>query len=186
MKKLLPALALLGLPACFGVTDSSVAVASAGVDTVMNQQLEATLAGTRMAGLDALVYDSRAATATQIHVNDMVANGYTSIIIPGKDSDPDTDGIQDWDMGDTVREDLGLDWDDILQMVGTVDGTYDQMLAEWYANGSTAGSGGQDATAMAGINTVPGFNVFGIAKAGSGADTRWALLVLEVDPSDVP
>lgn len=187
MKKFIPVLALFALPACFGVNDTTVTTARASVDPVMNRQLEATLAQSRMAGLNPILFETRTATAAQVHANDMVDGNYLSIIIPGRDSVPDDPndagsiGIQAWDMGDTLREDLGLDWNDIVQMVGAGDMTADQMLANWRAAGSPAGSGGGAAIDLTGTDTIAEFNFFGIAKAGTGANTKWALIVVDTD-----
>lgn len=189
MKKFIPVLALFALPACFGVNDTTVSTARASIDPVMNQQLEATLSQSRMAGLAPIAFETRTATAAQIHASDMVDGNYLSIIIPGRDSVPDdptdagTLGIQAWDMGDTLREDLGLDWDGIVQMVGAGDMTADAMLANWRAAGSPAGSGGGAAVDLTGTDSIAEFNFFGIAKAGSGANTKWALILVEADPN---
>ncbi|MFQ1702771.1 CAP domain-containing protein [Loktanella agnita] len=164
MKKHLTILSLLILPACMGGGDgTSVDLTPSGPSASMNAEFNPLLNGVRMdAGESELFYDERVGQAAQIHANDMLVNNELSIFLAGTERD----------MGDTLNS-LGYGWQDIGQMVAQGNYSLAGVLSEWEANGSPAGSGGGGSDEL----TFEDYVEFGIAKAGSGNDQRWVLLL---------
>ena len=170
MKKQLSILAMLALPACMGGgSDSGVDLTPSSPDVAMNSDFGTLLNGVRIgAGEAAVSYDGRIGQAVQIHANDMFTDGYTSILIPGEVNGA---GLPK-DIGDLVTE-QGYSWSTILQLVAEGDFTLDEALTA-LDNAGACGGGAQDPCI-----TDDRFEHFGIAKAGSGVDQKWALVLAE-------
>ncbi|MDX8354630.1 hypothetical protein [Cognatiyoonia sp. IB215182] len=173
MKKIISVVALFGLSACLGGGDSS---SDSGVDltpdtpdVAMNMDFGTQLNGMRMAGTE-VDYDATAGRAAQIHANDMFEKDYLSIFLPGTTAPMGGEK----DIGDTLNE-LGLTWQDIGQFIAQGDFTTTTLLDEWATNGSQGdGSAAEDLT-------FEDFELFGLAKAGSGSDQRWVLVLVNPD-----
>ncbi|MEL6681360.1 MAG: hypothetical protein AAFQ09_01800 [Pseudomonadota bacterium] len=165
MKRILSVVALFGLSACMGGGDSSSSGPSVDLtpdapDVAMNMQFETLLNGMRM-GND-VTYDSDIGRAVQDHANDMFERDYLSVSIQG---DP-----MNRDIGDLVTA-AGYTWSEILQLVEQGEFTLDEVLAE-FDNTGACGGGGQDLCIDDEL-----FENFGIAKAGSGSDQKWVLVL---------
>ncbi len=166
MKKQLIVLALLALPACMGGGDSGDVIdpTPSGPSVSMNNEFGTLLNGVRMgAGENAVTYDGRLGQAAQNHANDMVDNDYFSVIIP------DSGGM---DIGDRVTA-QGYTWATIVQLIEQGDYTLAEALVE-LDNSSACGGPGQDPCI-----TDDRLQDFGIAKAGTGADQKWVLVLTE-------
>lgn len=166
MKKHLSIIALLLLPACLGGgDDSSVELTPDAPDVSMNTEFGTLLNGVRTTGTE-LQYNSRIGYAVQMHANDMWERGYTDVTIPGTTGN--NNGMED--IGDRVTA-AGYTWTDILQMVAKGNFTLKEAMAE-FDNSGDCGGGGQEMCITNDLLTD-----FGIAKAGSGDDQRWALVL---------
>lgn len=172
MKKIVAIFGVLALSACSTGSsdgdDSGVDLTPTTPSTTMNAEFGTGLNALRMgAGEETVFYDATVGLAAQTHANDMYDNDYLSIFMgPGNTQD----------MGDTLN-DLGLSWSDIGQMVAQGDFDTDSVLTEWETNGSPDGSNGGGTDEL----TFSDYELFGLAKAGEGADSRWVLLL--VNPS---
>ena len=177
MKYFVACAALALLPACMGSGGDDVTV---GVDTAANQQLGALLADVRTGDdvttgdpLSALTYHPGVGQIAQDHAQDMFDRDYVSIYELGSTG---CGGINDaCDMGDDLNA-QGLRWEDILQMVAEGDMTVQQVYQEFLDNGSSAS--GDNAAKWDDIKDTEGWEFFGLGKAGSGADQKWALLIV--------
>ena len=157
MMKYLPILALLALPACLGGSGESTVE---GVPD-MSAEFGGLLNGVRMgSGEGQVFYQPVLTTAAQTHADDLLANNTLSIFLSGTTTD----------MGDTLNS-LGYSWQDIGQMIAQGDFTTQSVLNEWAANGSQGDGGDADEL------TFSDYLDFGIAKAGSGSDARWVLIL---------
>ncbi len=131
MKKYVTVLALLALPACFGVSDG-VDLTPDGPEVSqedLNTEFGATMNNVRVANNAAampLTYDARVGAAAQIHADDMLARDYLSIEILGSD-----DGMGNpMDIGDIVTA-QGYTWSDIGQLVAQGEFTVEGILNEF-------------------------------------------------------
>jgi len=169
MKTYFAILALCALPACLssGGGGSSVSTMTAPptptIDAPLNNSFATLLNGVRVgAGESAVTYDERVARAALRHANDMVANDFDA------DQNPDASPT---DVGDYLTS-AGYDWQNFAVSHARGDKTSQVVLDEW--NADTTG----DAIDLRGDL----FEDFGIAKAGSGGDQRWVLVLAEPKP----
>ncbi|WP_341367385.1 CAP domain-containing protein [Yoonia sp. BS5-3] len=132
----------------------------------MNSEFGAGLNALRMQnGANDVFYDATVGRAAQIHANDMYTNDHLSIFLG---DDPTA-----FDMGDTLAQTLGMDWNEIGQYIAKGDYDTDTVLTEWETNGSQGDGDNADKL------TFTNMDLFGIAKAGSGTDSRWVLLLVD-------
>lgn len=173
MKIYISVLALLALPACLGGgSDSSTDLTPDGPSVSLNNDFGVLMNGVRLTenpSASALTYDARLGQAAQIHANDMFTRDYTSIFVQG--SDNGMGGEQD--LGDLVN-DQGYAWQDIGQLVEEGDHTLATVLDEWSDDDCLAVNAKCIEESL--------FEDFGFAKAGSGSDQRWVLIL--TDPQD--
>ena len=168
MKKIVAIFGILALAACSsGGSDGS----DSGVDltpdipsTSLNTEFGTALNDLRAGNSQtALTYDSTVGEAAQIHANDMYENDYLSIFLEETSED----------MGDTLNN-LGLSWDEIAQFIAQGEYEVDTLLTEWDENGSQ----GDGSIAVLDDLNFPDYELFGLAKAGDGDDSRWVLLLV--------
>ncbi|MEJ6404586.1 CAP domain-containing protein [Yoonia sp. 2307UL14-13] len=172
MKYTFCALALLTLPACMGGgggADVTMNLTPDRPDAPMNASFGSLMNGVRMGidpGLAPLTYDSRVGQAAQNHANDMFTRDYDSIFIPGTDNGSGAEQ----DIGDRVTA-QGYRWDDIAQLIDKGE----RSLGDQVDAFSTELCDADGTTCF----ERPNFVDFGLAKAGSGADQRWVLILTE-------
>ncbi|MDP5083859.1 MAG: hypothetical protein NWQ23_00465 [Yoonia sp.] len=174
MKKYVTVCALMALPACFGVGNGVDLTPTRPVEDVTSQA-QASLDGLRAANLASLQFDSRVGLIVQNHANDMFNRNYLSIFEAGSD----VGGGVERDLGDDLN-DAGLPWDEIVQMVAQGDLAVSEVMTGFATTGSAAGSQGSNQVDLANALASEDYELFGLGKAGTGADVRWALLL--VDP----
>ncbi|MEM7724672.1 MAG: CAP domain-containing protein, partial [Pseudomonadota bacterium] len=132
--------------------------------TSLNSSFGTLMNNTRLAansGANTLVYDSDVGRAAQLHANDMYTRNYDSVQILGGGGD---------DIGDRVT-DQGYSWEDIAQLIDRGENTTADQVAAFSDDVCDAPNG----TCFARNN----FAHFGVARAGSGADTRWVLVLTD-------
>lgn len=183
MKKIIAVLAILALPACSVSGSDSVTMTPGGpdpIDIVANDTMGASLNGARAAGFADIVYNPTVGRVAQDHANDMFARGYLSIYELGS-TDGTTNGLRD--MGDDLN-DAGVVWTELRQLVAQGDMTAQMAFDEFRANGSAPGSDGSNAADLDAAFLDEEFEFFGLGKSGTGADQKWALLVVWPTVSD--
>ncbi|MEL6683698.1 MAG: hypothetical protein AAFN63_04785 [Pseudomonadota bacterium] len=164
MKKTILIVAAMSLSACMGGGGDDVEV-SLGSDfgTLLNN--------TRTAS--DLNLDSRLTSAAQTHATDMFTRDYDSIVVMGETVIDPADGLErDKDIGDLVTE-AGYSWMTIKELIAKGEFTNSEALAVW--NGETCSGGVRCYDDAA-------YEDFGIAKAGSGSDQRWVLILATENP----
>jgi len=166
MRKLFSIVAVLGLSACMGGGSDG---GSNGVEVSLNEGFGALMNETRTATTD-LKLDTRLVNAAQIHADDMFARNYDTVEVMGETIVDPADGVtvRAKDIGDIVRDEARYDWSAIKELLARGQFTNEQALAVW--NSDTC-SGGQR------CYDDPTYEDFGIAKAGSGSDQRWVLIL---------
>lgn len=176
MRNYISVLALMALPACFGV-GNGVDLTPSSPDAAVTSQAQSSLDGTRIANAqDTLTYNATVGRVAQSHANDMFDRNYLSILELGSD----LGGGVMRDLGDDLN-DSRLFWDEIIQMVEQGDMTVDDVLTQFATSGSADTGVGSDQNDFGNAMNNADYELFGIGKAGSGDDTRWALLL--VDPT---
>jgi uncharacterized protein YkwD len=170
MNKYISVLALLALPACMGGdSGSGVDLTPSGPDATMNANFGTLMNNMRLVtvpGDDPLEYDARLGRAAQLHANDMYEDGYFSIYIP-LELDPNGDPA---DIGTRVNA-QGYSWALIAQLIEQGDYSLSEVLAEW----------SDDTCDTAGTICLEDdlYQDFGLAKAGSGTEQKWVLILTE-------
>ncbi len=169
MKNLILILAILGLAACGGGGDKSKSASSNSgstnaspsasppgvteyVDYVTFQRLINDVRADNGAG--PLSYNAVLAKAAQAHADDMQAKGYFS-----------HDGLDGSDPGDRITA-AGYNWRAFGENIAEGQVTESEVLVSWTT------SPGHHAN-----NIDPSFEEFGLAKAGSGWETLWVLVL---------
>lgn len=113
------------------------------------------LDGVRMAnGAGSIAFDARLASAAQAHADDMLANGFFSHT-----------GSNGSSVGDRARA-AGYNWTNIGENIALGQQSEAEAMDSWM------NSPGHHAN-----NINPNFEDFGLAKAGSGANTNWVLVL---------
>ena len=98
----------------------------------------------------------------------MFTRDYDSIVVMGETViDPVDNMERDKDLGDVVTE-AGYSWMTIKELIAKGEMTNSEALAVWNGETCTGGVRCYDDTA---------YNDFGNAKAGSGSDQRWVLIL---------
>lgn len=183
MKHMISILALLALPACLDSGDTTVdvdlddTVEEDTVDDVdltpdtpdlaLNTEVGTLLNDARTTfGSADVTYDSSLGRAAQDHANDMFDNDYLAVTIPGTVGN--NNGMQD--IGDRVTA-YGYTWADIVQLVAQGDFTTSEAFDELNNDGNCGGPA-QDLCITDSV-----LENFGLAKAGSGDDQRWVLVL---------
>jgi uncharacterized protein YkwD len=166
MKKLVSIVAVLGLSACMGGGSDDIEVSlSDGFGTLLNE--------TRTAS-GSISVDTRLTSAAQVHATDMFTRDYDSVEV--KDvmiADPNQGGaLRPKDMGDLANE-AGYDWQDLGQLIAKGEVSTADAVARW-----------ENETCLSLSSTCYNdpFQNFGIAKAGSGADQRWVMILATPKP----
>lgn len=158
------ALAALLLSACSSGGSSTVDLTPSAPSTSLNSSFGTMMNNTRLAtnaSAPALVYDSDVGRAAQLHANDMFTRNYDSVQILGGGGT---------DIGDRVT-DQGYSWEDIAQLIDRGENTTAAQVAAFSDDVCDAPNG----TCYNRTN----FAHFGVARAGSGADTRWVLVLTD-------
>ncbi len=177
MKNYIALLALLALPACIG-GGGGVDLTPSAPEASVTAEIGTALQGARAAGLSELTYNSQVGRIAQDHANDMFERNYLSIF--ERDSTDGTASDLRRDMGDDLN-DANLRWDEIVQMVAQGDMTVVDVYAEFETRGREVE--GDIASKLNGaMEFDEPYEFFGLGKAGSGDNQRWALLL--VDPMD--
>jgi len=160
MKKMISIVAVLGLSACMGGGSDDIEVSlTDSFGDLLNETRTAT----------DLNLDARLVNAAQIHADDMFARNYDSVEVMGETIVDPVDGLtRPKDLGDITRDDANYDWVTIKELLAKGELTNSQALAVWNGETCTGGTRCYDDTA---------YEDFGIAKAGSGSDQRWVLLL---------
>lgn len=181
MKKTIGFMALLTLPACMGSGSGGVEITPDPIDPVANAEIGTILNGTRTAsGLEGLEYNSVVGRVAQDHAQDMLNRNYLSIFDQGTTGFAGPRGGEG-DMGDDLNA-ANRRWDEIVQMVAQGDMTVADLNAEFLARQNTDPIEGDIGSKLqAALDTDTDFEFFGLGKAGSGSNQRWALIV--VDPA---
>ena len=170
MKILLPFAALLGLAACMGsggvdttssnnsfVVPTPAEVQSDPVHTSANNTFAPMLNGVRSdAGAGAVSYDARLGAAAQGHANDMLANDFFSHI----GSDGST-------LGERVSA-QGYSFSAVAENIAKGQQSESAVLDDW-----------QDSDGHKANNENPVYEHFGLARAGSGSDLYWVLVLAD-------
>ncbi len=161
MKYTFSLLALCLLPACMGGgsgsgTSVSTSTAPVNAPTASESSSFATLLNDvrRSNGAAAVQYDERLARAAQVHSNDQLAMGRM-----------------------THR---GSDGSDAGQRIKAQDydvGPWAENVARGYQTEASVMTGWTNSPGHHGNNINPSFEDFGIAKAGSGSQTYWTLVL---------
>jgi uncharacterized protein YkwD len=160
MRVFLAIAALVILPACGGGSGGS----SSGTgpillppppSTVENNTFAGLLNGVRVNnGAGTVAYDSRLGVAAQSHANDMVAEGFFSHT-----------GSNGSNVGQRATA-AGYNWTLIGENIARGQQSQQEVLTDW------TNSSGHHAN-----NINPGYQDFGIAKAGSGNNLHWVLVL---------
>lgn len=161
MKIILPLFAVCALSACMGGgsgSDATVSTSSATVDVpsvTESANFASLLNDVRLDnGASPVSYDARLATAAQIHSNDQLAMG----VMTHTGSDGST-------VGDRVTA-QGYNYALVAENVAWGYQTEESVMTGW------TNSSGHHAN-----NINPDFEDFGIAKAGSGSNQYWTLVL---------
>jgi uncharacterized protein YkwD len=164
MNKYISVLALLALPACLG-GDSGTSI-SGPTASQLNTELGGYLNSFRMTnGESTLDYEPQLAAAAQVHADDLFDNDSApSIFLTGTATD----------IGDTLNS-MGYSWNDIDQFIAEGDFTVQSVFTEWQTNGSQGNGSDADDLIFA------DHDEFGFAKAGTGADQRWVLVLTNIN-----
>ena len=173
MRYAISLLALCLLPACLGGSDEP-----SGPSTQLNTNFGTLLNGARMGnGANAVAFDQRVANAAQAHATDMVVDEYFA-----HDTLNPASGCGDpCDAGERLLA-QGYAWKIFYEGIARGDGmSMQQLLDAWEAGGNADATVDNDNGASNNLSN-PDFEHFGIAKAGSGANQRWVLLM--ADPRD--
>lgn len=161
MKLYLCALSVIALSACSsggGGVDLTPSAPSVSSNQTVGQAMNAVRVGSN------LLYNQSVGQAAQLQANDMYTYNYNTEIDP---NDP-TDG----DVGDRLVA-QNYQWDNYEALLDQGDRSLGQQISIFNAETCTG--------SQLCIND-PGLEDFGFAKAGSGADTRWVLIL--GDPSN--
>jgi uncharacterized protein YkwD len=111
-------------------------------------------------GVGAVIYDSRLEQAAQAHANDMLAKGYLEHEAP----DGSTPG-------------------DRITATGYIWQTYGENIAQGYDSERDVLVGWTHSPDHHANDIHPGFEDFGLAQAGSGADRYWVLVLAAEFPT---
>jgi hypothetical protein len=182
MRKIFAVLAILALPACLDSGSDSVTMTPGGpdpIDTVANNAMGASLAGARGAGLGDIVYNPTVGRVAQDHAQDMFDRNYLSIYDLGTTGFAGPRGGEA-DLGDDLNA-AGIAWDEIIQMVAQGEMDVPTLFAELQARDIGDGIEGNVGTQLQNaLEFDDPYEFFGLGKAGTGAEQRWALFI--VDP----
>lgn len=164
MKYALPIIALCALGACGSTGGGSsvstlTAPSTGGTPTApsapSNNSFSGMLNNVRAAnGAGPVAYDSRLGRAAQAHANDMLRHGYF-----------DHTGRDGSSAGDRIKR-AGYDWKTWGENIARGQSTEQQVMQGW------TNSPGHHAN-----NIEPSFEDFGLAKAGSGSNRYWVLVL---------
>ncbi len=164
MKRHLSILAVCLLAACGGsgggtsastMNAPSVPITPDIVDAPTDNSFGGMLNNVRAAGgAGPVVYDSRLGAAAQGHANDMLANNYFSHT-----------GLNGSSAGDRIAA-QGYNWS-----------TYGENIAKGQRSEAAVLDAWQGSSGHRRNNLNPAFEDFGLAKAGSGSDTYWVLVL---------
>ncbi len=181
MKKAISVLAIMGLSACMGGGGGSdVSVTSAEPDPTVTAEIGSLLNGARSTMLPGLEYQADVGRVAQTHAQAMVDEPFLNIFVPGSTGCAGPRGGE-CDMGDALNG-ISRNWDEIVQMVAQGDQSVTVLWTEFQGRTSVDNVGEGDTwDKLDGALEFDGdYEFFGLGKAGSGSDTKWALLV--VDP----
>jgi len=157
-----------------------VTVTAAEPDPAVTSEIDSLLNGARSSMLSDLEYNSVVGEVAQDHAQDMVDRDYLSISDPGTSCE---NGTRLCDMGDDLN-DRNRRWDEIVQMVAEGDKTVTVVFNEFENRdiNNNEGNGDLGDKLDFALQVEENYEFFALGKAGSGADTKWALIV--VDPQD--
>jgi hypothetical protein len=139
--------------------------------------------GARSSGLEPIFYNATVGRVAQSHAQDMVDRNYFSIFEDGTDTCAGVGGL--CDMGDDLN-DISRNWDEIVQMVARGDKSIPVLFSEFRGRtvDNNVGDGDLGEKLDDGLQfqdfVGEGYEFFGLGKAGSGDDTKWAFIF--VDP----
>lgn len=160
MKTAIALLTVASLAACSGVspTATNSATNPSGSTTPVpadNASFGKLLNDVRTAnGAADVVFDARLAGAAQTHADDMLANDFLGHF-----------GSDGSSVGDRAHRE-GYNWTTIGENVAQGQADEASVLASWTASPPHHAN-----------DISPAFQDFGLGKAGSGSDTRWALVL---------
>ena len=164
MRHHLSVLAVCALAACSGGTSTSTMGSSTGpgtpstpvVPTPPATQNFASLLNNARAGngAGAVSFDARLGRAAQAHANDMLANNYFSHT-----------GLNNSSPGDRIAA-QGYDWS-----------TYGENIARGQQTEADVFRAWQNSSGHRRNNLNPNFEDFGLAKAGTGSNKYWVLVL---------
>ncbi len=184
MRKIIAVLGFVSLSACMGSgSGGGPQVTQSQPDIATNNEMGIILNNARSSMLPGLEYNSVVGTVAQNHAQDMVNRNYLSTFDQGTTGFAGPRGGEA-DMGDDLNA-LNRRWDEIVQMVAqgekaSTQALFDEFLAR------TAGSGIEGDIGdklQAALDTDVDFEFFGLGKAGSGSNQKWALIVVDPDSS---
>ncbi len=186
MRKTLSFIAVLVLSACMGGdggSDDDVVVApSAEPDPAVTAEIGTMLNNARSGSLSGLKYNDEVGVIAQSHAQDMVDRNYLSTF------DKESSGCAgprggECDMGDDLVA-AGLSWVEIVQMVAEGDKPVSTVYSEFDSREISDGVEGDLGSKLQGaLEFDEGYEFFALGKAGSGNDTKWALIVVHPDQS---
>ena len=151
MKRLISLAAFTMLSACMGGGDGGGGVTLVPIDPSFAPSLNGVRAS---AGAGPVSYDERLHTAAQLHANDMLENDYFSHT-----------GLNGSSPGDRIK-DQGYNLRAYGENIAKGQRTEAEALDSW------VNSPGHQAN-----NINPAFEDFALAKAGSGSNTYWVLVL---------
>lgn len=164
MKTRLSILAVCALAACGSSGGGSTATSTMDSPSVVttpppNAPTDTSFAGMlnnvrAQSGAGPVTYDARLGAAAQGHANDMLANNYFSHT-----------GLDGSSAGDRIRA-AGYDWR-----------TYGENIAKGQRSEAAVLEAWQNSSGHRRNNLNPNFEDFALAKAGSGSNTYWVLVL---------
>ncbi len=195
MKYAFAMIATLGLSACMGGGGSTGGSSGGGgggggvdltpdaPDAMMNTSMGSLMNGVRSATLFDIEYSPEVGQAAQDHANDMLINDYTGTT--GTFMENGMPVVRDG--ADTARQVYNVTWNDFLHMVARGegadgDGSVESIFNQWTTTGSNGDAGpgsGQGALQFNAALQEEAWDLFGLGKAGTGADARWMLILLD-------
>lgn len=180
MKKMIAIMALFALPACMGSGSGGggVTITPDPIDTASNDQMDTLLNNARNVNFDGVEYNAVVGRVAQDHAQDMFDRNYLSTFDRGTTGGPTGGEI---DMGDDLVA-ANRGWDEIVQMVAQGEMDIPTLLVEFRGREITDGIEGDLGFKLdAALEDDEDFEFFGLGKAGTGADQRWAFIL--VDPA---
>lgn len=190
MNKIVAVLGFVTLSACMGSGGGGgPQVTQSQPDIATNNEMGTILNNARSSTLPGLEYNSVVGTVAQNHAQDMVNRNYLSTFDQGTTGFAGPRGGEA-DMGDDLNA-LNRRWDEIVQMVAQGDkastqALFDEFLARTSASTDANGNiieGDIGDKLQAALDTDVDFEFFGLGKAGSGSNQKWALIVVDPDSS---